>query len=41
MPTFVRYGRVGGHTARIDVGFAGDRLAAAEAIFSRIEKEIS
>jgi hypothetical protein len=38
MPTFVRYGRVGGHTARV-VGFAGDRLAAAEAIFSRIEKE--
>ena len=39
MPTFVRYGRVGGDVARIDVGFAGDGPAAAEAVFSRIEKE--
>jgi hypothetical protein len=39
MPTFVRYGRVGGDVAHIDAGFAGDKLAAAEAIFSRIEKE--
>jgi hypothetical protein len=39
MPTFVRYGRVGGDVAGIDVGSAGNRLAAAEAVFSRIEKE--
>ena len=39
MPIFVGYGRSGGGVAGIDAGFAGDRPAAAEAVFSRIEKE--
>ena len=41
MPTFVRYGRGGGRVIRFDVGFAGDRPAATEAVFCALRKKIS